>query len=172
MLYIIDMDTLIYSENKSVPAYDLCRYYGVRRVEDVSEAKSRLKRVGLRADNFQLAVYADWENTVGRSIPANRVGRESLKYQQWDRECYLIWQGHLPDLLTQDQPAKAEASWIQEVVDQYMVNGDSYPLGELLKYAKKEGVLKQLQFHRELYIKYLHNAINCVKVLKQYGLFK
>ena len=166
------MDTLVYSENQPVPAYDLCRYYGVRRVEDVSEAKSRLKRIGLMADNFQLAVYADWENTVGKSIPANRVGRESLKYQQWERECYLIWQGHLPDLLTQDQPAKAEASWIQNLVDQYMVNGDDFPLEEVLKYAKKEGVFNKLQFRRELYTRHLHNAIKCVEVLKKYGLFE
>lgn len=166
------MGTLVYSENKFVPAYDLCRYYGVSNIVEVADAKSRLKRVGLMADNFQLAVYANWEATVGKEIPSNRVGRESLKYQQWDRECYLIWQGNLPDLLTQDQPAKAEASWIQDVLNQYMVNGDSYPLGELLKYAKKEGVLNELQFRRELYVRHLHNAINCVKVLKQYGLFK
>lgn len=166
------MDTLVYSENQPVPAYDLCRYYGVSRLDDVANAKRRLKRVGLMTDNFQLAVYADWEATVGKEIPSNRVGRESLKYQQWEREEYLIWQGRLPDLITQDNPAPAEASWVQEVVDQYMVNGDSSSLEELLKYAKKEGVLKQLQFHRELYVRYLHNAINCVKVLKHYGLFK
>jgi hypothetical protein len=166
------MDTLVYSNNKYVPAYDLCRYYGVSCLDDVANAKSRLKRVGLMTENFQLAVYADWENTVGKSIPANRVGRESLKYQQWERESYLIWQGHLPDLLTQDKPAKAEASWIQDVLNQYMVNGDDFPLGEILKYAKKEGILHKLQFHRELYTRHLHNAIKCVKVLKQYGLFK
>lgn len=166
------MDTLVYSENKFVPAYDLCRYYGVKSVQDVPHAKRRLKRVGLMTDNFQLAVYADWEATVGKEIPSNRVGRESLKYQQWEREEYLIWQGRLPDLITQDSPAPAEASWVQEVVDQYMVNGDSSALEELLKYAKKEGVITKLQFRRELYVKYLHNAINCVKVLKQYGLFK
>lgn len=166
------MDTLVYSENQPVPAYDLCRYYGVSHINDVDNAKRRLKRVGLMTDNFQLAVYADWENTVGKEIPSNRVGRESLKYQQWEREEYLIWKGRLPDLITQDNPAPAEASWVQEVVDQYMVNGDSSSLEELLKYAKKEGVLKQLQFHRELYVRYLHNAINCVKVLKRYGLFK
>lgn len=166
------METLIYSNNTDVPAYDLCRYYGVRRVEDVQEARSRLKRVGLRTDNFQLAVYADWENTVGRSIPSNRIGRSSLKSQQWDREYCLIWQGHLPDLITQENPAPAEASWIQELVDQYMVNGDTHPLEQLLQYAKKEGVLSGLQFHRELYTRYIHNAINCVRVLRRYGLFK
>ena len=171
-LYIIAMDTLVYSENKHVPAYDLCRYYGVRHIKDVPKAKSRLKRVGLIADNFQLAVYADWENTVGKSIPSSTVGRESLKYQQWEREDYLIWQGHLPDLITQDNPAPAEASWVQEVLNQYMVNGDIGPLEGLLQYAKKEGILTELQFHRKLYVKYLHNAIKCVRVLKQYGLFE
>ena len=166
------METLIYSNHKYVPAYDLCRYYGVSHLNDVDDAKSRLKRVGLRVDNFQLAVYADWENTVGKSIPANRVGRSALKSQQWEREDYLIWQGHLPDLITKDNPAKAEASWVQEVLDQYMVNGDIDPLEDLLQYAKKEGIIDKLQFHRELYVKHLHNAIKCVKVLKQYGLFK
>lgn len=166
------METLIYSNNKYVHAYDLCRYYAVRHVKDVPRAKSRLKRVGLVSDNFQLAVYADWEATVGREIPSNRVGRSALKHQQWDRECYLVWKGHLPDLITKDNPAPAEVSWVQEIVDQYMVNGDSYPLGEILKYAKKEGVLDQIQFNRELYVKHLHNAIKCVRVLKKYGLFK
>lgn len=166
------METLIYSTNKYVPAYDLCRYYGVRRVEDVPQARERLKRVALHLDRLQSAVYADWEDTVGRSIPYSRVGRSSLKSQQWEREEQLVWQGDLPDILTQEVPAPAEASWIQNLVDQYMVNGDTFPLGEVLKYAKKEGVLRELQFHRELYTRYIHNAIKCVVVLKQYGLFK
>ena len=161
---------LTYSNHK--PAYNLCRYYAVHCVEDVPQAKSRLKRVGLATPNFQLAVYADWENTVGKSIPANRVGRESLKYQQWEREDYIVWQGHLPDLITQDNPAPAEASWVQEIIDQYMVNGDSFSLEKLLQYAKKENVLDKLQFHRELYTKHIHNAIKCVRVLKQYDLFE
>jgi hypothetical protein len=166
------MEILIYSENKPVPAYDLCRYYGVRCVEDVPQARERLKRVALHLDRLQLAVYADWENTVGKEIPSNRVGRSSLKHQQWDRERYLAWHGHLPDLITQKVPAPAETSWIQELVDQYMVNGDDFPLGEVLEYAKKEGILHKLQFHRELYTRHLHNAIKCVEVLRQYGLFK
>lgn len=166
------MDTLVYSENKHVPAYDLCRYYGVRRVEDVPQARERLKRVAFWLNKFQSAVYADWEATTGRSIPASRIGRSSLKSQQWEREEQLVWQGDLPDIITQENPAPAEAAWVQELVDQYMVNGDDFPLEEVLKYAKKAGILRELQFHRELYTRYIHNAIKCVVVLKQYGLFK
>lgn len=167
------METLVYSsDNKYVPAYNLCRYYAVRRIEDVPQARRRLKRVCLRSENFQLAVYANWDASVGKSIPADRVGKSSLKYQQWERESYLVWKGHLPDLITQDQPWQAEAAWVQDLINQYMVNGDIYPLEQLLQYAKENNILDKLQFHRELYVEHLHNAINCVRVLRRYGLFK
>lgn len=164
------METLVYTENKYVPAYDLCRYYGVRRVSDVPFAARRLKRIGLHCVNFQAAVYADWEATVGRSIPANRIGRSSLKYQDYDYEAALIQKGCLPGLVKYGK-APADPAWVQEVLNQYMVNGDTCVLEQLLQYAKDQGVLGQLQLNRELYTERLHNAINCVGILRKYGLF-